>query len=109
MRSRVNPDSVRKNVKKAVRILSFKKKDCHTETLFENLRILNFDLYNEFTIGKFMWTLGKNYLPMCTTTLLKSDEIVVPGHENNFNYQLSVLRLKEEVSLLTVLKYGKRF
>ena len=77
-------NSVRKNVKKAVRILSFKKKDCYTETLFENLRILNFDLYNEFTIGKYIWKLSNNYLSMCITTLFKSNEIVIPGHENNF-------------------------
>ena len=100
-------DSVRKNIKKAVRILSFKRKDCHTETLFVSLRILNFDLYNKFTIGKFMWKLSNNYLPTCITTLFKSSEIVIPGHENNFILQLSALRLKEEVLLLMVLKYGK--
>ena len=77
-------DSVKKNIKKAVTILSFKRKDCHTETLFVNLRILNFDSYNEFTIGKFMWKLSNNYLPTCITTLFKSSEIVIPGHENNF-------------------------
>ena len=64
--------------------MSFKRKDCHTETLFVNLRILNFDLYNEFTTGKFMWKLSNNYLPTCITTLFKSSEIVIPGHENNF-------------------------
>ena len=77
-------DSVKKNIKKAARILLFKRKDCHTETLFVNLRILNFDSYNEFTTGKFMWELSNNYLPMCITTLFKSSEIVIPGHENNF-------------------------
>ena len=77
---------VRKSIRKAVRILSFQKKECHKDQLFENLKILNFDLYNEFTIGKFMWKLSNNLLPNCINKLFKSNEVHkhIPGHENDF-------------------------
>ena len=102
-------DSVKKNIKKAVRILSFKRKDCHTETLFVNLRILNFDSYNEFTIGKFMWKLSNNYLPMCITTLFKSSEIVIPGHENNFILPTISIEIKRRSITFNGIKVWKKF
>ena len=89
--------------------MSFKRKDCHTETLFVNLRILNFDLYNEFTIGKFMWKLSNNYLPACITTLFNSSEIVIPGHENNFILPTISTEIKRRSITFNGIKYRKRF
>ena len=74
---------VRKKFRKAVRILSFQKKECQTDQQFENLKILN--SYNEFAIGKFMWKISNNMLPNCINKF-KSNEAHkhIPGHENDF-------------------------
>ena len=50
-------EAVRKNAKRAVRLMSFQKRSCHAQPFVEKLRILDFHKFYEFTIGKFRQTL----------------------------------------------------
>ena len=47
-----------------------------------------------------MWKLSNNYLPMCITTLFKSNEIVIPGHENNFILSTISTEIKRSITFI---------
>ena len=56
--STTNLDSIRKNVKKAIRLISFQKKESHCQPLFAKLKLLDFDQYYQLNTAKFMWNLS---------------------------------------------------
>ena len=56
-------NSINQEIKKAVRIISFKNKDYHTDALFKELEILPLEKSIELKSAKFMWRLHNNYLP----------------------------------------------
>ena len=58
-----NLNSINQKIKKAIRIISFKNKDYHTDALFKDLEILPLEKSIELKNAKFMWRLHNNYLP----------------------------------------------
>ena len=54
-------------MKRAVRIMSFKGRDHHTDGLFQELEILPLDKFIRFRYGKFMWRLNNGFLPQSLT------------------------------------------
>ena len=58
-------DSVNSNIKKAVRIMSFKDIDEPPLPLFKELNILPLDKSIKLRQAKFMWKLVNNHLPSC--------------------------------------------
>ena len=50
-------------MKKAIRIITFSKFDEHTQPLFKELNLLNFQLTIEFNLGKLMWDIKRNNYP----------------------------------------------
>ena len=48
---------------KAIRLMTYKKKNIPVEPLYDKLKILNFDDLRMFTIGNFMWKLTNNETP----------------------------------------------
>ena len=63
MAAPTNLDTVNINMKKAIRIINFKKRDEHSLPLFKELEILPLDKAIKLRQGKFMWKLANNYLP----------------------------------------------
>ena len=57
-----NLDTIRKSVKSAVRLMSFKNKYEHTDPLFKKLEILPFDLQVKHKQAIFMWKLSHNII-----------------------------------------------
>ena len=58
-----NLDTVNRKIKKAIRIISFKNSDYHTDPLFKDLEILPLDKSIELKNAKFMWRLKNGFLP----------------------------------------------
>ena len=56
-------DSVNVNMKKAIRIISFKKRDAPSLPLFKELNILPLSSSYSLKQGKFMWKLMNGFLP----------------------------------------------
>ena len=63
MAAPTNLDSINRKIKKAVRIISFKTGDYHTDPLFKELEILPLDKSIELKNAKFMWRLKNGILP----------------------------------------------
>ena len=59
MAAPTNLNSINLKIKKAVRIISFKNSDHHTDPLFKELEILPLDKSIELKTAKFMWRLKK--------------------------------------------------
>ena len=60
-----NPTSLQKlslNVKKSVRLISFKNKYYHSAPLFNDLNILSLNQQIKYATGKFMWKLSNGYI-----------------------------------------------
>ena len=58
-----NLETVNRKIKKAVRIISFKNSEYHTDPLFKELEILPLDKSIELKNSKFMWKLKNGFLP----------------------------------------------
>ena len=54
---------IRKNLKKTIRRMLFKKFNDSTELLFKELNILDFDSQHNLIIGKFMWQVNNKEIP----------------------------------------------
>ena len=63
MAATTNLNSVNLKIKKAIRIISFKERDFHTDPLFKDLEILPLEKSIEFKYAKFMWRLANKLLP----------------------------------------------
>ena len=63
MAAPTNLNSINLKIKKAVRIISFKNSDHHTDPLFKELEILPLDKSIELKNAKFMWRLKNGFLP----------------------------------------------
>ena len=63
-----------KNLKKAIRIISFKDSDCHTDPLFKELEILPLEKSIELKNAKFMWRLNNGFLPESLTKNFRSNQ-----------------------------------
>ena len=61
MAAPTNLDSVNRKIKKAVRIISYKTSDYHTDPLFKELKILPLDKSIELKYAKFMWRLKMDF------------------------------------------------
>ena len=79
-------NSINQKIKKAVRIISFKNKDYHTDALFKELEILPLEKSIELKSAKFMWRLHNNYLPDSLSKNFRSSE--------RTNYTTSISRLE---------------
>ena len=75
---------LRKNLRKTIRIISFKGKYESTKDLFKNFKILDFDKNHEFKIEVFMYKLDNNLLPSSISNMFKklnnNKEIVTSGY-----------------------------
>ena len=67
MATPTNLNTVNLKIKKAVRIISFKSRDHHTDPLFKELEILPLDKSIELKNAKFMWRLKNGLLPESLT------------------------------------------
>ena len=74
MAAPTNLNSVNQKIKKAVRIISFKKSDHHTDPLFKELEILPLEKSIELKYAKFMWRLHNNFLPDSLSKNFRSNE-----------------------------------
>ena len=63
MATNLNLNILNLKIKKAIRIMCFKKNDEHTEPLFKELGILPLDKSIELKYAKFMWKLHNGLLP----------------------------------------------
>ena len=93
-------EAVRKNVKKAVRLISLQNKSCHSQPLFEKLKILDFDKFYKFTIGKFMWNLSNGMLSISITSLFERSDKIISERENDFDLPTINTEAKKEVYFL---------
>ena len=78
MSTRTVLNSVNINIKKAIRIISFKKRDEPSSPLFKEHNVLPFDKSIKLKQAKFMWKLNYGYLP--------------PSLSNNFKLHSTTLR-----------------
>ena len=74
MAAPTNLNSVNQKIKKAVRIISFKKSDHHTDPLFKELEILPLEKSIELKYAKFMWRLHNELLPDSLSKNFRSNE-----------------------------------
>ena len=81
-----NLNSINQKIKKAVRIISFKNSDYHTDPLLKELEILPLEKSIELKNAKFMWRLHNNYLPDSLSKNFRSSE--------RTNYTTSISRLE---------------
>ena len=63
MASETKLSAINAKIKKAVRIISFKDRNEHTDPLFKELGIMPLDKSIELKYAKFMWRLHNGYLP----------------------------------------------
>ena len=82
--STINLDSVRKNIKKAIRLISLQKKESHCQPRFAKLKLLDFDQYYQLSTAKFMWNLSNNKLPHSISSMFNKNVLSISGHENDF-------------------------
>ena len=64
--------TLRNNMNKAVRIMTFNGKFTNVENLYNDLTLLNFDSHINFNIGKLFWKLHNDELPQCIQNTLKT-------------------------------------
>ena len=81
-----NLNCINQKIKKAVRIMSFKNRDHHTDALFKELEILPLEKSIELKNAKFMWRLHNNYLPDSLSKNFRGSE--------RTNYTTSISRLE---------------
>ena len=62
--SQTNLDLINVSMKKAIRVITFSKFDAHSDPLFKSLNLLNLEKTIEFNLGKFMWNVQNNKLPI---------------------------------------------
>ena len=74
MAAPTNLDSVNRKIKKAVRIISYKTSDYHTDPLFKDLKILPLDKSIELKYAKFMWRLENGFLPESLANNFRNNE-----------------------------------
>ena len=74
MASTTNLNSVNLKIKKAIRIISFKERDDHTDPLFKDLEILPLEKSIELKNAKFMWKLINGILPESLSNNFRSNE-----------------------------------
>ena len=63
------------SMKKAIRIMTFNRYDAHTQPLFHNLNLLNFEQTINLNLGNLMWDIHQAQLPSCLLTALNTDII----------------------------------
>ena len=73
MASETNLNVINSKIKKAVRIISFKDRDEHTDPLFKELGIMPLDKSIELKYAKFMWRLHNGYLPESLSNNFRSN------------------------------------
>ena len=74
MAAPTNLNLVNSKMKKAVRIISFKNSDQHTDPLFKELEILPLDKSIELKNAKFMWRLKNGILPESLAKNFRNNE-----------------------------------
>ena len=74
MAAPTNLDTIHRKIKKAVRIISFKTSDDHTDPLFKELEILPLDKSIELKNAKFMWRLKNGFLPESLAKNFRNNE-----------------------------------
>ena len=61
--SQTNLEPIAIAMRKAIRILSFRAPDAHSDPLFITLKFLNFQQLHDFNINKLIWNVYNNKLP----------------------------------------------
>ena len=56
-------DPIRRSIRRALRVITFKNNDDDIELIVKDLNILDFDRFKSFMIGKFIWKLENGFLP----------------------------------------------
>ena len=67
-------NSVNLKIKEAIRIISFKERDSHTDPLFKDLEILPLEKAIELKNAKFMWRLIYGFLPESLSYNFRSND-----------------------------------
>ena len=106
--STTNLDSIRENVKKAVRLISFQKKESHCKPLFAKLKLLDFDQYYQLSTAKFMWNLSNNKLPLSISSMFKRNVTSISGHENDFVLPIINTEVKRRFMSFNGVKIWKK-
>ena len=83
---------IRKNLKKAIRRMLFRKFNDPTEPLFKELNILDFASQHNLIIGKFMWQVNNNEIPRNISQLFHVKNRII-GLENNIKYYIPSVNL----------------
>ena len=106
--STTNLDSVMKNIKKATRLISFQKKECHYQPLFAKLKLLDFDQYYQLSTAKFMWNLSNNKLAHSISSMFNKNVSSISGHENDFVLQVVNTEVKRRFISFNSVKTWKK-
>ena len=97
---------IRKNLKKSIRRMLFKKFNDSTELLFKELNILDFDSQHNLIIGKFMWQVNNKEIPRNISKLFHVKDRMF-GSENNIKYHIPSVNLN--LIKKSVLFQGPKF
>ena len=90
-RNKCVTNPIRKNLKKAIRRMLFRKFNDPTEPLFKELNILDFDSQHNLII-KFMWQVNNNEVPRNISQLFHVKNRII-GLENNIKYHIISVNL----------------
>ena len=97
---------IRKNLKKAIRRMLFKKFNDSAELLFKELNILDFHSQHNLIIGKFMWQVNNKEIPRNISKLFHVKDGIF-GSENNIKYHIPSVNLN--LIKKSVLFQGPKF
>ena len=82
-----NLESIRMNIKKAIRVITFENNYEHTSPLFKKLGILPLSQQIQLKQAAFMWKVHNNYIPPTISCMftLNTSEIVRRIHPNKYH------------------------
>ena len=109
-----NLEPVKVSMRKAVRLMAFRDRDAHSEPLFQQFNILNFDDSYRLEVAKFVHDISHNKLQQSFQSmfsLVKKDTIELPGKPltTNFLFLLFKPIMVKGLSLSLVSKHGITF
>ena len=97
-------DDIETSMNKAVRIMSFAKKDASALPLFNNLKLFNFDSNLTYQVGKFLWRVQHNSIPKNI-----SDTFVPSNNGTRQGFSIPTFRTetyRQSVYYLGVMKWN---
>ena len=96
-------DTLKKTMKKIIRILTNSKSNAHTDTLFKQLDILPFEKLVNHRIGILMYTINSGCLPQCLNSLFTTNNSI-HDHYTRANNHLRNRKGKSE-SIYSTFSY----